>query len=476
MSAAVLDRVDPGVALRSMHDAVDDLLAADYTAGSEEELLDTFRELERLRRRLAAVDHALIREANARQLPEQLSIRTVAGLLRALVRLDPREAAGRVRAAEAAGTRRALTGQVLPPAYPAVAAAQAAGEISPRHAAIITTMIEKLPDPARRDHGAEIEDTLVGHARDWDPDCLATLARRVRDHYDPDGPDPDGTDPDDGHRHRSRDFRLTTRADGSARGMFEATAELAELLQTHFDALAAPRPESDGVKDPRTAGQRRHDALLESLKLVLRAELLPTVAGVTTTIVVTMTEQQYRTGTGLARTSHGALIPARDAIRWGGGDLRLLAVVRSRIRPVEAYSRTARLFTENQRLALYAVDGGCTFPHCPAPPGRCQVHHLTAWADAGPTTLDNATLVCRYDHDLRIRQGWTARRINNRTAWVPPLWIDPDQKPRYNHLHQPFQPEDQPLEPLEPEGPDPRPWLPLEPEQPAQEMESQVPL
>jgi hypothetical protein len=202
---------------------------------------------------------------------------------------------------------------------------------------------------------------------------------------------------------------------------------------------------------------------------------LPTVAGVTTTIVVTMTEQQYRTGTGLARTSHGALIPARDAIRWGGGDLRLLAVVRSRIRPVEAYSCTARLFTENQRLALHAVDGGCTFPHCPAPPGRCEVHHLTAWADAGPTTLDNATLVCGYDHDLRIRQGWTARRINNRTAWVPPLWIDPDQKPRYNHFHQPFQPEDRPLEALEPEDPDPQPWLPLEPEQPDQKTESQAP-
>ena len=34
----------------------------------------------------------------------------------------------------------------------------------------------------------------------------------------------------------------------------------------------------------------------------------------TATIVLTMTAEQYRTGAGLARTSHGALIPSREAI------------------------------------------------------------------------------------------------------------------------------------------------------------------
>jgi hypothetical protein len=66
---------------------------------------------------------------------------------------------------------------------------------------------------------------------------------------------------------------------------------------------------------------------------------------------------------------------------------------------------------------------------------------LIDYADGGPTTLDNAALVCGYDHDLRIRQGWRAELINNRIAWVPPHWIDPEQKPQYNHLHLPWKAE-----------------------------------
>ena len=192
------------------------------------------------------------------------------------------------------------------------------------------------------------------------------------------------------------------------------------------------------MKDPRTAGQRRHDALLEALKLVIRAEQLPSIKGVTATIVVTMTLEQYQTGTGLARTRHGALVPAKEALRWAGGDHRLLAVVLSRIRGFEAYSNTARSFSEPQRLALNAVDGGCTFPTCPAPANWCEAHHTIDYTLGGPTDTDHGVLVCGYDHELRIRQGWTATRINDRAAWTPPTWIDPDQKPRYNHLHQPW--------------------------------------
>jgi hypothetical protein len=49
----------------------------------------------------------------------------------------------------------------------------------------------------------------------------------------------------------------------------------------------------------------------------------------------------------------------------------------------------------------------------------------------------HGVLACRYDHHLRVDQGWKATRINGRAAWIPPTWIDPDQKPRYNDLHHP---------------------------------------
>ena len=42
---------------------------------------------------------------------------------------------------------------------------------------------------------------------------------------------------------------------------------------------------------------------------------------------------------------------------------------------------------------------------------------------------------CHPHNVLAKAQGWRSTRINGRAAWIPPKWIDPDQKPRYNHLH-----------------------------------------
>lgn len=422
--------VDPLVAVKTAHAAVDEVLSADLTRCSDDALLELLREQERLRRRLAAVDQRLIVETEARSLPERKAFRTTASFLRSLLRLDPAEAHARVRGADAAGPRRALTGEPLPPAYPQVAQAQAEGAISERHAGVIVKTIEALPAAVRATEAVAAEESLVGYARRFDPQQLARLAGRLADCLDPDGRLTEAAD-----RERARDLRMWVRPDGSARGEFEATAELAELLQTHFDALAAPRPETDGVKDPRTAGQRRHDALRDALQAVLRCGGLPTTSGVTTTIVVTMTEEQYRTGRGLARTSHGALVPAAHAFEWAGGDYRLLAVLLDRVRGVTAYSSTHRLFTENQRLALHARDRGCTFPNCSAPPGWCEVHHLVDYLDGGPTSLDNGALVCPYDHRHRIAEGWSARLIDGRVGWIPPPHIDPEQAPRFNDVH-----------------------------------------
>ncbi len=424
---------DPRSALAAVHAALDVLAGTDLSSLSEDELLDYGRDAERLSRRLPSLDHAFILEVETRGLPAAKCVRSLGQFLRLLLRLDPGEAAGRVRAAEAAGTRRTLTGQVLDPPYPLVAAAQAGGEISPRHARVIVATVEQLPDAIRAEVHDEVEASMVEFAGKFDPHLLAQLGRRVQAHYDPDGRLPDSEE-----RHRRREFSLHQRPDGSAHGQFEATAELAEYLQLAFDSLAAPKPETDGVKDPRTAGQRRHDALLEALQLAVRAEQLPSITGVNATIVVTMTEQAYRSGTGLARTNHGALIPTREALAWAGGDYRLMAVVLDKTQAITAYSSIHRLFTETQRLAMAARDGGCTFPHCDAPPGRCQAMHLTDYQITGHTRVDDGGLGCHYDHRERIKQGWTTRLINGRVAWIPPRWIDPEQKPRYNELHRPL--------------------------------------
>jgi hypothetical protein len=148
MSAA-LERVDPRVELSRARAALESLQAADLSGLSDDGLLDYTRELERLRRQLAPLDHAVVLEIEARDLPGRNFIRSTGQFLRGLLRLDPREAHARVAAAQAGGVRRAMTGAPLPPIYAEVATAQAAGEISERHARLIVATVEKLPTRCR---------------------------------------------------------------------------------------------------------------------------------------------------------------------------------------------------------------------------------------------------------------------------------------------------------------------------------------
>ena len=64
-------------------------------------------------------------------------------------------------------------------------------------------------------------------------------------------------------------------------------------------------------------------------------------------------------------------------------------------------------------------------------------HHLIDHAAGGPTSADNATLVCSNDHRNRITEGRHAQLINGHVGWIPPTTIDPLQQPRFNRLHDP---------------------------------------
>ena len=110
------ESVDLTVAIAAAHAAVDALQAGELTSYSDNEVTALLRETERLRHRLAAVDHAQILELEQRGVALTVGARTVPRLLCHLLDMDPGEARARHRAAEAAGARRSLSGEVLPPA------------------------------------------------------------------------------------------------------------------------------------------------------------------------------------------------------------------------------------------------------------------------------------------------------------------------------------------------------------------------
>jgi hypothetical protein len=431
MSEAVVDSHAESVLAR-LDLVMDELIALPLDSYADDDLLAIWRRVETAVRRSAAVDHALIGQVRTRRLDYHHGATSTAAFTRQVVRISVREAKARVRAAEAAGPRVALSGEPLPPVYERVAAAQADGDISPAHARIIVQTIDALPDQVRAEEGASAEKLLVEKAGIFDPDTLTIVARRLALTLDPDGK---YQDPD--YRDRRRDLRLTVRRDGSAHLEAELTAEATEHLRVAIDPLDKPMPATDGARDPRTAGQRRHDALLAAIKLVERAELLPTCIGVTATVILTFDAKDWIDDTGIATTGHGVLVPTAEAKRWISLDTEVIGVLLGTMKRVEAYSSVHRIFTKAQRLVLDVRDGGCTIPGCDAPPSKCEAHHVTDYANDGPTSVVNAALVCTTDHRERIRQGWRSTMINGIPHWIQPNWIDPEQKPQRNWMHDP---------------------------------------
>ncbi|HEY2673732.1 MAG TPA: DUF222 domain-containing protein [Rugosimonospora sp.] len=287
---------------------------------------------------------------------------------------------------------------------------------------MISSTIQGLPVQLRDEVFEEVEPELAGYARRFGLDQFRLLARHLGSVLDPDGVLKDAK-----YRERQRGLSFRQRPDGSVSGSFEGTAEFAEALLSVLDKTAAPKPQADGSKDPRSPAQRRHDGLLAALTMLLRSERLGDCNGVTTTILYTLTAEQLQTGAGLARSGHGALIPVQQVLA-GIGDARIFPVILDNetpatgpagseppttgppdptppatrlfptVKPVAAYGTAHRIFTEGQRLAMIARDKGCSFPGCTTGPAWCQANHITEWQHGRRTSIDDGALLCGFHH------------------------------------------------------------------------------
>jgi hypothetical protein len=77
---------------------------------------------------------------------------------------------------------------------------------------------------------------------------------------------------------------------------------------------------------------------------------------------------------------------------------------------IEVGDRT-RTIPPALRRALHARDHGCRFPGCGLP--FTQGHHIRHWAQGGPTTLSNLTLLCRRHHRSVHEDGFQLTRLSD---------------------------------------------------------------
>jgi hypothetical protein len=269
---------------------------------------------------------------------------------------------------------------------------------------------------------------------------LARIGRHLLEWINPDGTE----DRDTGHDRR-RHASLTCNRDGSGDLRAHLTPAALAQWQAVLDPLAAPRPSDVDGPDPRSPGQRMHDALADAAGLVLAGGDLPPSGGTPATVLLTMSLDQLESRTGLVTTAHGGTISVTEALRFAG-EANVIPVVLDST-GILAYGQARRTASVGQRFALAARDKGCCFPGCDAPPGWTQVHHVIEWFKGGRTDLDNECLLCGYHHREHQKRGWQVIITDGQPYWIPPPHIDPAQTPIRNTIHDGLPELDAALEP-----------------------------
>ncbi|WP_137811599.1 HNH endonuclease signature motif containing protein, partial [Gordonia sp. GAMMA] len=179
--------------------------------------------------------------------------------------------------------------------------------------------------------------------------------------------------------HTTDDGRVEVRAD--------LTQVVGEKFMAMIDERSCPRREPDGTEDRRTAEQRRADAFELILDQAAIGATIDTVGSPRTQLMLTIPA----TGDLASLPWTGPVSHATAKQASCDGSLTEIILNGEGV-PLQM-GHTHRLYPAHLRKAIIVRDACCI--KCGAPPSHTQVHHVTHWADGGPTDLDNGCLLCQ---------------------------------------------------------------------------------
>ncbi|WP_407558093.1 HNH endonuclease signature motif containing protein [Mycobacterium paraintracellulare] len=423
---------------------VDRACALVLDALTVQQQLAVLERCERLRRRIPVIEYPLLNSL-ARQVPSQDLGGGLSHALTERTLISRHEASRRIQEARDLGPRHGLTGEPLPPALAATAAAQRAGDLGAGQVAVIRKFYHQLPGWVSAAAREFAEAQLAGFGTQFGPEHLKELARGLTDALNPDGT---FTDED---RARSRGVTLGNQ---QADGMSELRGLITPELRATFEAveakLGAPgmcnplddipcvegTPSQAAIDgDTRSKAQRGHDALLAGLRGLLASGELGQHNGLPASIIVTTTLAELEAAAGRALTGGGTILPMSEVIRLGRHAHHYLAIF-DKGKALALY-HTKRLASPGQRIVLYAKDRGCTAPGCTVSGYYCEVHHTTDYATCHSTDINQLTFACGPHHRMLDPGGWTTRKnAKGETEWKPPPHLERN-RPRTNTFHHP---------------------------------------
>ncbi|MGO1183227.1 MAG: DUF222 domain-containing protein [Micrococcaceae bacterium] len=258
-------------------------------------------------------------------------------------------------------------------------------------------------------------------------------------------------------------WQVATTQDGHEMlSLVESAANSPRARSAKSCAETADETDQDApvVADDRSRTQRAHDGFMGVLTSGLRGvdNGLPDQGGarpqlVVTTGLIPMLRMAHHAGL-LPETfdpellksasSQELLISAGYSGPSGAGILRrmlcdadILPVVLGTEGEVLDAAKRHRLFSTAQRKALVARDGGCAVPGCTFPSAWCESHHITAWKNGGPTTIDNGVLLCTHHHHA-VHEGHWHITMDRGVPWftpttkLRPYFTHADRKPARN--------------------------------------------
>jgi hypothetical protein len=393
--------------------------------GSDAELLAELGVLEIRLHSTWAQMLSVVAEIDSRNVAGQVGYGTTVELVRAIARVSRGEARARVAAAADVLPGRGLGGVPVEPKLPATAAAVAERVIGAADVAVIRSVLARIPAHLGAEKRAEVEAELARHARTLDAGQLAVLGKRILAYLDQDGPRPKDN-------HETRRWLSFRDRDGGCELAGWLDREATEIVRSALSPLAAPRPTTDTEIDLRDASQRDADALVDLAARALSDGELPTEGGERPQVVVTISLPVLQGRIGSGSLALGGPINA-DVARRIACDAEVIPVVLgARGEPLDV-GRASRTVPTTIRRAVILRDGGCAFPGCPIPARWCDIHHVTHWADYGPTSVGNCVALCGRHHRLVHHSGWRIDMASGIPQFHPPEWLG--GPPRRNPLH-----------------------------------------
>jgi len=273
------------------------------------------------------------------------------------------------------------------------------------------------PDAVALDALADAAARLVAGAPGLTIEQLAVRASRERDDLDLAGV----AAREDAMRER-RFLRVTKQLDGMTRISGLLDPESAAIVVPILDAATSPRrggprfvhPDAvaradDLVRDERTTDQLGLDVFVDLLRAGARVapgkvlgDRKPAVR-----ILVTQRDLDSREGAAYFEGQAEAVsVATAERLICASGAIPILFDDDGRALNL---GREQRLFSEKQRIALAARDGGCRM--CDRPPSWSEAHHIDHWDEhQGRTDVDDGVLLCRFCHLLVHNRRWRITR------------------------------------------------------------------